>query len=161
MKTKTLYILIAFTLFVTVGCRKKSMVTVQAHNLVNTSDGSHYAGKHFFVYEISYDLFGEPKGKTVVDTKLDQNGHASFELKMKKNKDYMVDIEHLDNVCYMDLRTDDFLDHNSTVDIDFNYAPCGYVKVPTNNVNCEGTNDKMQYKYYYTVNPDIYIRIYS
>jgi hypothetical protein len=57
----------------------------------------------------------------------------------------------------MDLKTDDFLDHNSSISVDINYAPCGYVNVPYNNINCEGVDDKMQYKFYYTENTDIYI----
>ena len=150
-------ILIGLILLTTISCSKKSTVSIQAHNLVNPADGSHYANKRFVITEITYKLFGQSKGKTVVDSYFDNNGHANFELKMKKNKDYMIDVEQLDNICYLDLRTDDFLDHSSTVDINFNYAPCGYVNVPYNNINCEGVNDKMQYKYYYTADPDIYI----
>ena len=129
------------------GCAKKSTVTIQAHNLVNPADGSHYANKRFVITEISYQLFGQSKGKTVVDDYFDANGHAQFELKMKKNKDYMFDIEYLDDVCYLDLKTEDFLDHTSVVDINFNYAPCGYLRNLSKNVNCEGVDDKMQLKF--------------
>ena len=150
-------ILLTLALIIIGGCSKKSTVTIQAHNLVNPTDGSHYANKRFVITEISYKLFGESKGKTVVDSYFDNNGYANFELKMKKNKNYMIDIEQLDNICYLDLRTDDFIDHSSTVDIDFNYAPCGYVNVPTNNVNCEGATDRLRYIYYYTDNSDVYM----
>jgi hypothetical protein len=156
MKT-LITILIALTLLTTISCSKKSTVSIQAHNLVNPAEGSHYANKRFVITEITYKLFGQSKGKTVVDSYFDNNGHANFELKMKKNKDYMIDVEQLDNICYLDLRTDDFLDHSSTVDINFNYAPCGYVNVPTNNINCEGTTDKLWYKYYYKENTEIYL----
>ena len=150
-------ILIGLILLTTISCSKKSTVSIQAHNLVNPAEGSHYANKRFVITEITYKLFGQSKGKTVVDSYFDNNGHANFELKMKKNKDYMIDVEQLDNICYLDLRTDDFLDHSSTVDINFNYAPCGYTNICFKNINCEGANDKMQYKYYYTADPEVYL----
>ena len=41
----------------------------------------------------------------------------------------------------------------------FEYATCGELSIPSKNINCEGVDDKMQMKYYYTDNPDIYIYI--
>jgi len=142
------------------SCKKKSSVVIQAQNLTNLSDGSHYASAHYMVIERRSGLsIDDIKSKTLVDDYLDVNGRASFEIKMKNNRTYVLGIAKPENICYTEITIEYFLDHNKNNNITFKYAPCGFYRPLYKNINCEGTDDKMQYKFYYTDNPDIYIYI--
>ncbi|MGV6861123.1 MAG: hypothetical protein ACWA41_05095 [Putridiphycobacter sp.] len=138
------------------ACKKKSAVTIQAQNLLNEADGSDYAGMVYSVLERKTTYAGE-ESKLIKEGVLDENGHASFDIKMGSFKNYVVGIQKPDNICYTEVTIEEYLEHNKNNVINFNYAPCGYVNVPTNNVNCEGPTDQFRYKYYYSDNPDIYI----
>ncbi|MGV6860242.1 MAG: hypothetical protein ACWA41_00630 [Putridiphycobacter sp.] len=138
------------------ACKKQHTVTIQAQNLNNLSDGSHYSGMKYIIVERRVGTF-ENKYKTVEEGFLDENGYANFDLKMHPNRTYDLGIETPENICYTDVTIKYHLDLNQNNVVNFNYASCGYVNVPYSNVNCEGDDDKMQYKYYYTDNPDIYI----
>jgi len=95
--------------------------------------------------------------KTVYIGELNENGQAIAEIKMKNNRIYRLNILTPDDICYAEVNTRYILESMQNNDVIFKYAPCGYVIVPTNNVNCEGINDKMQYKYYIPSDLDIYI----
>ena len=142
----------------TTACRKKHTVTIQAHNLLNPADGSHYAGMNYVILERGY--FFNHKSNKIAYGQLDENGRAVIDVKLKKNLDYVLGIGTPSNVCYTEVELEYPINYKEDNTINFNYAPCGWVNVPTNNVNCEGENDKMQYRYYVTDNPDIYIYIY-
>ncbi|MGV6860240.1 MAG: hypothetical protein ACWA41_00620 [Putridiphycobacter sp.] len=147
-------ILVFVTLFI--ACKKQHTVTIQAQNLTNLSDGSHYSGMKYIIVERRVGTF-ENKYKTVEEGFLDENGYANFDLKMHPNRTYDLGIETPENICYTDVTIKYHLDLNQNNVVNFKYAPCTYFDVSTNNVNCEGSTDKLWYKYYYTDNPDIYI----
>jgi len=157
MKLTPYILIILFTIGFT-ACKKKQTVTLQAQNLTNLSDGSHYAGAHYMVIERRSGLSIDGiKSKTLVDDYLDANGRASFEIKMKNNRTYVLGLAKPENICYTEITIEYFLDHNKNNNITFKYGPCGYLRNLSKNVNCEGSNDKMQLKFYYSDNPDIYI----
>ena len=136
------------------------MVTIQVQNLLNLNDGSDYAGMEYVVVESWTPVF-EVKTKHVASGVLDQNGHAAFEIKMKNKRIYNLSIAQPENICYGGVgfinQSLASLDHKKNNNINFEYGVCGSVNVPTNNFNCEGPSDKLWYKYYYTMNPDIYL----
>ncbi len=158
MKTKIIYIALIFSLLSITACRKKHTVTIQAQNLVNPTDGSHYAGMNYVILERGY--FFNHKAKGIASGQLDANGRAIIDVKLKKNLDYVLGIQKPDDVCYTEVEIEYPINYKEDNNINFNYAPCGYLRNLSKNVNCEGQDDKMQFKFYVTVDPNIYIYIY-
>jgi len=156
---KTLkYIILIIALIGITACRKKHTVTLQAQNLTNVSDGSHYAGMKYIIVERRVGAF-ENKYKTVKEGLLDDNGYANFDLRMHFNRTYDLGIQKPDNICYTEVGIKYPLKDGQNNNITFNYAPCGWVKIYTNNINCEGSTDKLQYIYTYEKGYDIYIEV--
>ncbi len=151
MKKPTLILLIVLALF---SCKKKTFITIQAENYV-TGEGSAYAGAKYYVVE-SYTPLFQVKAKQVVSGTLDENGHAAFELKMDNNKIYDLRIAVPSNVCYTEMSSDIGVNREENNVINFKYATCGYLNFQYNSIFCEGPNDKFQYKYYTSSNPEIY-----
>jgi len=152
---KNLKILIVVTFLLFTACKKQHTVTIQAQNLTNISDGSHYAGMNYVILERGY-MFNHKSNK-IAYGQLDANGRAVIDVKLKKSLDYVLGIATPSNVCYTEVELEYPINYNKDNNINFNYALCGYVSVPSKNVNCEGLNDKMQFKYYYSNKPEIYI----
>ncbi|MGV6861120.1 MAG: hypothetical protein ACWA41_05080 [Putridiphycobacter sp.] len=152
---KKLSYIFILTVFLT-ACKKKSAVTIQAQNLLNEADGSDYAGMVYSVLERKTTYAGE-ESKLIKEGVLDENGHASFDIKMGSFKNYVVGIQKPDNICYTEVTIEEYLEHNKNNVINFNYAPCAYYDIRTNNINCEGDDDEFRFRFYYTDNPDIYI----
>ncbi|PWH84756.1 hypothetical protein [Brumimicrobium oceani] len=131
-----IYIAIIF-LFAT-SCKKKTAVVIQAQDI--TSDGAAYAGQEYAVAE-SWTPFQETKSKIVATGFLDANGKASFNLKMKNNRKYVLGVSEPDNICYGGL-VQHYLDHEKNNNVIFEYAECAYIKLKIDNVNCQGLSDK-------------------
>jgi hypothetical protein len=149
---KTIYIVLI--LFFAASCKKKTAVVIQAQDYI-TGEGSAYAGQEYAVSE-SWTPFQETKSKIVATGFLDENGKASFNLKMNRNRRYVMGVSEPDNICYGGL-VQHYLEHEKNNLVDFKYAECGYLDIKSNNVNCEDTNDEFRYKYFVSSNPDIYI----
>ncbi|PKR82060.1 hypothetical protein CW751_01610 [Brumimicrobium salinarum] len=147
-------IFITLLFFFGVSCKKETSVVIQAKDY-NTGDGTAYAGQEYAVAE-SWTPFQETKSKIVATGFLDANGQASFNLKMKNNRKYVLGVSEPDNICYGGL-VQHYLEHEKNNLVDFEYLACGYINLPRVNTNCEGPNDKFRYKYYYTDDKDIYI----
>ena len=141
-------------LIATTACKKKTTVSIQARDYI-TGSGAAYAGQKYVVNE-TWSPVQEVKVKTVSEGFLDQNGFASFDLKMKGNRKYILAVDQPDNICYGGV-TQYYLEHQKSNVVNFEYAKCGYVDIKSNNINCEGVNDQFRYKYYVSSNPDIYI----
>ena len=157
MKTKLVYILFALLTLTISSCRKKSSIVIQAHNLTNPTDGSHFAGQNYVVLERGY-LISHESNQVAAGT-FDENGRAVFELKMKNNLNYVLGIAEPNTVCYQEITLEYPIQFNKSNTINFDYAPCGYFDIRTNNINCESTSDEHRFVFYYTDNPDIYIYI--
>jgi len=154
MKTLKITLLLMVLISVT-SCRKKHTITIQAHNLVNSSDGSHYAGMKYIIVERRVGAF-ENKYKTVKEGVLDENGYANFDLRMHFNRTYDLGIQEPENICYTEVTIKYPLKDGQNNVVNFNYAPCGYVNLQRKSINCEGATDKFGYKYYYNDNPEVY-----
>ena len=137
------------------ACKKQHTVTIQAQNLLNPTDGSHYAGMNYVILERGY--FFNHKANGIASGQLDENGRAVIDVKLKKNLDYVLGIQKPDNVCYTEVTLEYPINYNEENNITFNYAPCGYCRILYKNINCEGADDKMQFKFYVTEDSDIYI----
>jgi hypothetical protein len=152
---KHLLYAILFLTLVT-SCKKKTMVVIQAQNINNPNSGSHYAGMAYGILE-SWTPGFELKTSRVATGVLDANGQAAFDLKMKPNRKYDLGIQKPDNICYTEITLQERLDHEKNNTFNFEYGTCSSIIIPTNNANCEGFDDTLRYKYYYTDNTDIYI----
>ncbi|MGV6862184.1 MAG: hypothetical protein ACWA41_10450, partial [Putridiphycobacter sp.] len=107
---KFILILLFLATFLT-ACKKQHTVTIQAQNLTNISDGSHYAGMKYIIVERRVGTF-ENKYKTVEEGVLDENGYANFDLRMHPNRTYDLGIETPENICYTDVSIKYHLDLN-------------------------------------------------
>jgi hypothetical protein len=150
-------IIISLLFFLATSCKKETSVVIQAKDYI-TGDGSAYAGQEYAVSE-SWTPFFETKSKIVATGFLDANGKASFNLKMKNNRKYVMGVSQPDNICYGGL-VQHYLEHEKNNTVIFKYAKCGYLDIKSNNINCEGPNDEFRFRFYYSSNPDIYIYIY-
>ncbi|MFT4599838.1 MAG: hypothetical protein ACI857_000005 [Arenicella sp.] len=90
--------------------------------------------------------FLESKSEIVASGVLDQNGFATFDLKMKNNRRYILGVSEPSEICYGGL-TNHYLEHEDNNTILFDYAHCAYLKINFNNTNCFDSND--HFKFYY------------
>jgi hypothetical protein len=150
---KNLILILLLLLFAT-SCKKETTVVIQAQDYI-TSDGSAYAGQKYAVAE-TWTPFQETKSEIVSEGFLDANGKASFNLKMKNNRRYILGVSEPDNICDGGL-TQHYLDHEENNLVNFDFLTCGYLNINHINVNCEDANDEFRFKYYYSADTSIYI----
>lgn len=120
-----------------ISCKKKTTVTIQAQDYISGS-GATYAGQKYVVNE-KWNSFGT-KVKTVKEGYLDANGYASFDLKMKNSRQYILAVNQPENICYGGI-TQHYLEHEKSNVVNFKYASCAFSKLILNNVNCNGPSD--------------------
>ncbi|MBD3636383.1 MAG: hypothetical protein HUJ25_03500 [Crocinitomicaceae bacterium] len=136
------------------ACKKKTTVVIQAEDYM-TGSGSAYSGMQYSVVE-TWTPFFEVKSNTVASGVLDENGAASFELKMKENRKYNLGIETPDNICYSEVTIQEPLTHGENNLVNFDFLQCGQFNINFKNVNCEGPEDEFKFWYYYTADTEIY-----
>ena len=130
---------LAFLILIAVSsCKKKTTVSIQAQDYI-TGSGTAYAGQEYAVSE-SWTPAYETKSKIVSSGFLDQNGFASFDLKMKNNRKYVLGVSQPDNICYGGV-VQHYLEHSKSNIVNFDYAKCAFVKLIINNASCTGPND--------------------
>jgi hypothetical protein len=119
-------IFISLTLFFATSCKKETTVVIQAQDYI-TGDGSAYAGQEYAVAE-TWTPFQETKSEIVATGFLDANGKASFNLKMKNNRRYILGASTPDNICYGGL-VQHYLDHeeNNLVNFDYRVTPLSHI----------------------------------
>ncbi|MCB9222751.1 MAG: hypothetical protein H6582_01135 [Crocinitomicaceae bacterium] len=122
------------------SCKKESTVTIKAMDYI-TGEGAVYANLNFEVVE-KHTPFQEEKSKVVYTGQLDQNGQASFTLKMNPKRNYVLGIEDPPNLCYGEVQQY-YLDHASNNNVTFEFAQCAFSKLIINNANCIDANDKL------------------
>ena len=135
------------------SCNKKHNITIQAQDYI-TGDGSAYTHMPFTVVQSRTGTF-EDKFKTVYEGTLDQNGFASFDLKMNKDWNYILNVTEPDDICeggvfayYLDNETDNL--------VTFKYAKCAYLKFILNNTNCFNDSDAITYTRTWVTNNEIH-----
>jgi len=141
MKNLIILFLVSLTLL---SCKKERAFHITA---TNVATGERIPNLHYYVVEASAGSF-EEKTKTIREGYLDANGEAKFNMKIK-NKKHVIRVVEPENNCYSENIS---LTFGSKEDFkaDFKFAPCGYIKIKINNVNCEGPSD--DFKLYNTFN---------
>jgi hypothetical protein len=151
------FILLSLILLISISCKKKINVQIIARNKI-TCDGSNYANVKFDIIQGSGGIL-DANWETVKKGVLDGEGKASFELKVKRNKDYFytVNVEHPNTICYPSFYTK----YTLVTDVDnpilyIDYLPCGEIDLFINNQNCEGLDDKLYLTVKYQSDDKIY-----
>ncbi len=144
MKKYIVLIIIPLFLF---ACKKKSTVHITARNAVT---GKPYAG---LAYNIERSVSGsfENHYKTVASGVLDENGEAVITKRFSKNWSHDLSLEHPENTCYSK-KDDYYFSGGENVEANFEFAECAHLKININNVNCQDTNDLMQFRSRYPYN---------
>lgn len=132
-----------FFLLTLCSCKKATHVEIQAEDYI-TGSGNAYAGMEYAVVETWIPFF-ETKSKIVKTGYLDEDGYASFDLKMKNNRKYILGVSQPENICDGGLMQH-YLEHEKNNDVNFKYAQCAYLKLVINNVSCLGPEDELKYK---------------
>jgi len=148
-------LIVITTLLLFTACKKNHTITLQAQNLTNSADGSHYAGMKYGVFERGYTF--SDNNNVLAKGTLNQNGKAVFDVKLNRNLDYVLGIQKPDNVCYTEITLEYPIEFNEDNTINFDYSPCGYLRPLEKNINCEGNTDEFRFKFHYSDDPDIYI----
>ena len=139
-------LMILFSVFIFFSSCEKNhhVIHVSATNIV-TGSGSQYEGLKFSVVATTSGVF-ESNYKNVYEGYLDQNGQASFDLKMKNNKSYKLGIELPENSCYFNDLYFSLKHDLKTQTVNIVFAPCAFLKLDITNINCMGINDSMRFR---------------
>ena len=111
-------IFICLLLLAVTSCKKKTTVVIQAEDYI-TGDGAAYAGQEYAVVE-AWTPFLETKSEIVATGFLDENGQASFDLKMKNNRKYILGVSQPDNICEGGL-VQYYLEHEKNNNVNFKW----------------------------------------
>ncbi|WP_343788102.1 hypothetical protein, partial [Wandonia haliotis] len=137
------YLLISLFLF---SCTKKETLRVSVKNMVT---GESVANMNINVYEV----FNVSDGVSGTKTELFQSGETNSEgvlfltEKFNKNRRYEVFVGQFpEEHCYLN-RMGYTWSVGEATDLAFEYAPCAYLKMRIENVNCTGDTDN--FKLYY------------
>jgi len=130
-----------------VSCGKKRSIHITA---LNAATGQPYAGLEYTVGSSVTGNNGEKSRKEATGF-LDENGEAGVTIRVKSNRTYYVHVKEPSNTCYNKMITM-YFDSPSDEDGHFNFefAPCAYLKLNINNVNCQGITDIMNFKSRYS-----------
>ena len=140
---------IPFILFILLisSCGKKNQIKVTAKN---AATGEGYADLGFRIREIK--PYTTPTGEVqevVYEGTLNQNGEAIVDIRLK-NRSYVITTivaPETENVCYVNNTSYNFHRDDDNLKFDFLFAPCAYLKLKIENVNCEGPDDNFKLFY--------------
>ena len=134
------------------SCKKEHSIVIQANDL-GTGEGTAYAGMTFCVIQ-SRPAWNQDKIKTVYEGVLDENGHASFDLKMNKDWTYILSVSQPDGICYGDALIH-YLDNASGNNVKIDFAPCSNFKLILNGSGCLEPEDEIKYTRTWLTNNEV------
>ncbi len=133
-----LFILLGALLFS--SCGKKCSIHITA---TNAATGERYAGLQYFIVSSTTSGDGE-KYKTEKSGFLNENGEASEIIREKQFRTYSVRVVEPENSCYNKSITMYFGSPNDEAGhFNFEFAECAYLTLSVNNINCQGSSDRM------------------
>ncbi|GAA0875985.1 hypothetical protein GCM10009118_23940 [Wandonia haliotis] len=133
------YLLIFLFLF---SCTKKETLKISVKNVVT---GEPVVGNTISIVEIFNvsDGVSGSKTKDFHSGKTNSEGVLFVTEKFNKNRRYKVKVgKFVEDVCYINKSNENWYVGANT-EINFEYAPCAYVKLIINNVNCVGETDSL------------------
>ena len=124
------------------SCKKEHNIYIQAEDLI-TGEGTAYAGMSFSVIQ-SKPAWNEDKIETIYEGVLDDNGHASFDIKIHKDWTYILSVAQPDGICHGDALIH-YLDNEGNNNVTIEYSKCAKLKFILNNSACFDSNDEITY----------------
>ena len=141
MKNIIYYSLVFIFSFVFTGCTKKITIKVRTYNKVT---GESYPNSHIWIVkQTSTGNF-----KTIYDGYTDQNGELLISKVFFKTGHQLFSEPEggAPNQCYINnYSVAIFKDGYDNKEINFEYAPCGYLSLSIHNNSCQGITDSITY----------------
>lgn len=137
-------VIILFLSFLVVSCGKKNQIKVTAKN---AATGEGYADLGFRIFEVK--PYTTPTGEVqelVYEGDFNANGEAVADIRLK-NRSYVITTVSPGPMCYINNTQYFFHRDDDNLKFDFLFAPCAYLKLKIENVNCVGPDDN--FKLYY------------
>jgi hypothetical protein len=138
------HLIIISVLFIFASCGKKRMIKVSA---VNPATGEGYAYLPFKIVQIKSGAF-ESDYKTVYEGELGADGKDAFDFRVKSGRQYRVTTDNINSdgslPCYINNSSYTFTQPDEKKEFNFEYAPCAYLKLKIENVNCQGPDDNFK-----------------
>lgn len=138
MQVKLIVFLIP-VFFAITACKKEQAFHITA---TNAATGEPIPNLPYSVVEATAGSFGE-KSKVIREGVLDANGEANFSMKVR-NKKHVISVREPENNCYADNLSLTF--GSEDFNANFKFAPCGYLKINYDNINCQGVGDVMNFR---------------
>lgn len=130
------YFVLIIIPFLFLACKKKSTIHITAKNAVT---GKPYPGLEYAIVRSRTGVF-ENHYKTEASGTLNENGEAYITKFFSKNWSHEIQLETPSNVCYGG-SSDIYFSGGENVESNFEFAECGYLKIESHNVNCQGASD--------------------
>lgn len=134
-------VIILFLSFLVVSCGKKNQIKVTAKN---AATGEGYADLGFRIFEVK--PYTTPTGEVqelVYEGDFNANGEAVADIRLK-NRSYVITTVSPGPMCYINNTQYFFHRDDDNLKFDFLFAPCAFLKLKIENVNCEGAGDNFK-----------------
>ena len=134
-------VMILFLSFLVVSCGKKNQIKVTAKN---AATGEGFADLGFRIFEVK--PYTTPTGEVqelVYEGNFNANGEAVADIRLK-NRSYVITSVSPGPMCYINNTQYFFHRDDDNLKFDFLFAPCAYLKLKIENVNCEGGGDNFK-----------------
>ena len=136
-------VMILFLSFLVVSCGKKNQIKVTAKN---AATGEGFADLGFRIFEVK--PYTTPTGEVqelVYEGNFNANGEAVADIRLK-NRSYVITTVSPGPMCYINNTQYFFHRDDDNLKFDFLFAPCAYLKLKIENVNCEEGGDLMNFR---------------
>lgn len=149
MRLTTKIVTYSLLLLVLLSCKKEYSIKVKVYNPVTQEP---YANVHVSIQEQYSNPVGgynnPTKYKILYEGFTNNNGELLITERFHKDRSYSISCERPDGIegtCYFNHPGGYaiFKDGKSDKEINFELVPCASLKLKINNVNCQGSSDKM------------------
>lgn len=131
--------LIFFLLLIISSCGKEHTITVIG---VNPVTGEPYVGHNVSIRQCRSGTF-EDKCKIIYEGTTNENGVDLINIRLKNNRRYRLYLSAPDDYCYQSMPSYNVDKDKDKQEALFEFAPCAYLKLKIENVNCQGPGDKL------------------
>ena len=141
-------ILIIPLLLLFASCKKEE--TSFKIEAVNIASGTPLSNLEYYITS-THDVNGSETVKVEKSGKLDPNGEALVQVKIKKGRTYIIRILEPDGICYRNAKSLEYKEgdgENPT--FRFELSACAYIRYVIQNINCQGDNDLMNFRTRYS-----------
>jgi hypothetical protein len=120
------------------SCGKKHTFHIKA---INPANGQVYSGLKYRISQEKTVLWDE-KTKVIASGELNENGEATATFR-RGNHPIKVQVEWPSNCCYNNNDVYYIKEDGPNHEVLVEFAPCAYLTLSVNNINCQGASDKI------------------